>query len=238
MSTILDALKKAGSEQGHVRAPIAQGQLYAQTQLQQRAPAPPGSGSGSAMTAVLAVGALILTATVFIVIVFWVSRAAGQQQMASPAPGPSPAPSPPPATPVEVAPVAVVSSVDLAPPQERSPRGLRYLDAQRLPVVPIEDLSAALPPPDLAMVEDLAERDWSDMIDEEEIFEEETPAEPQIAQPRHRLDGVIWDEVNPLAIINGNIAGPGDQVEGAQISRIESDRVVLVVDGEEVTLRY
>src|SRR3989338_6045715 len=41
------------------------------------------------------------------------------------------------------------------------------------------------------------------------------------------LQGIIWDEKSPKAVINGKIVGPGDRVEDKVVLEIFTDRVVL-----------
>jgi len=41
------------------------------------------------------------------------------------------------------------------------------------------------------------------------------------------LTGILWDEKNPTAIINGKIIGIGDKVGGNSVVDIKKDRVIL-----------
>lgn len=41
------------------------------------------------------------------------------------------------------------------------------------------------------------------------------------------ISGIIWDEVNPQTIINGEILGEGDRIGKFQIERIEKQKVIL-----------
>ena len=42
-----------------------------------------------------------------------------------------------------------------------------------------------------------------------------------------KLEGILWSFINPLVVINGEILGPGDEIGGAIIERIDKDRVFL-----------
>jgi hypothetical protein len=46
------------------------------------------------------------------------------------------------------------------------------------------------------------------------------------------LSGILWDKVNPLAIIDGEVVKKGDRLGNKLIEEIKRDRVVLS-DGEE-----
>lgn len=41
------------------------------------------------------------------------------------------------------------------------------------------------------------------------------------------LNGIVWDEKNPRAVINDRIVGVGNKVEGHKVVKIEKYRVVL-----------
>ena len=50
------------------------------------------------------------------------------------------------------------------------------------------------------------------------------------------LDGIVYSDDNPVALINGLVLGPGTTIEGMTIARIEADRVVLEGHGVTVSL--
>lgn len=52
-----------------------------------------------------------------------------------------------------------------------------------------------------------------------------------------KLSGILWDETSPAVIINDEIVGIGDEIDGKKIIRIDRDRVVLEVEGEEYILK-
>ena len=41
------------------------------------------------------------------------------------------------------------------------------------------------------------------------------------------LEGIIWDEVKPMAIINDEVVSSGDKIRGVTIEKIEKDKVIL-----------
>ncbi len=53
------------------------------------------------------------------------------------------------------------------------------------------------------------------------------------------LEGILWDANDPKAIINGNIVGVGETVEGKMIIEIKANSVIIKGDdGEEFELKY
>lgn len=65
------------------------------------------------------------------------------------------------------------------------------------------------------------------------------PDRPDADQPTDglRLLGVVGYPENPLATIGGNFYREGDTVEGFTVRAITRDSVILLKDGEEVTLK-
>jgi len=51
------------------------------------------------------------------------------------------------------------------------------------------------------------------------------------------LNGVLWDEKTPLAIIDGNTVGIGDDMDGYKIVDIAQDSVLLSDGVDEIRLR-
>jgi hypothetical protein len=51
------------------------------------------------------------------------------------------------------------------------------------------------------------------------------------------LNGIIWDEKNPYAIINDEVLIEGDRIEGYDVVRIEEKRVILRSSTEELALQ-
>lgn len=55
--------------------------------------------------------------------------------------------------------------------------------------------------------------------------------------PDFVLNGIMYLQERPRAIINGNVIGLGESVSGARIDAINKDNVVLNYNGAEITLR-
>lgn len=51
------------------------------------------------------------------------------------------------------------------------------------------------------------------------------------------LEGIIWDETKPLAIINDQVVGCGDKVSGVTVVKIERDKVILNYQNESFDLK-
>ena len=52
-----------------------------------------------------------------------------------------------------------------------------------------------------------------------------------------KLEGIIWDEKNPMAIINDKIVGVEEEIAGAKIVGITQNEVIFNVDGQEIKLK-
>lgn len=50
------------------------------------------------------------------------------------------------------------------------------------------------------------------------------------------LSGILWDQAQPVAIINGEMRHIGDSFEGYHVTEIQQDRVVLTDGQHSVTL--
>jgi hypothetical protein len=50
------------------------------------------------------------------------------------------------------------------------------------------------------------------------------------------LDGIVFNESNPVALLNGHVVAPGGYVEGMTLSKVEPDRVELQGQGLTVFL--
>ncbi len=51
-----------------------------------------------------------------------------------------------------------------------------------------------------------------------------------------RLEGIVWDEQSPLALLNGKPRKTGDVVDGWTLKAISPDRVTLNSGGENIAL--
>ena len=54
--------------------------------------------------------------------------------------------------------------------------------------------------------------------------------------PKLILNGIMYIETGPRAIINGNTVEVGDSVSGAEVRRINRDNVVLTFNDAEITI--
>jgi hypothetical protein len=236
MSSILDALRKAGDDRAPVRSPLVRGDLYTKTRV-----APPTTvsrpsrfpWSGRLTPTTLAVGSIILTATVLTGVILWSSGQAssgtGQTLAARTV-------SPPVETHSTSSPVdpgtgetGTGSGSEPAPGAAGATAQTRrlvdeYLSAQLLPTVPINVGANPSGDPETG----------SDGTSGGE--EPTTPPEPE--EPTYTLEGVVWDTRAPMAIINGRILGVGGTIEGAVIMEIGRDSVLLSVDGQDKVLTY
>ena len=52
-----------------------------------------------------------------------------------------------------------------------------------------------------------------------------------------KLSGIVFNDFNPLAIINGKSIGVGDMIEGAKVVKIERKKVVIEYAGNSISLR-
>lgn len=51
------------------------------------------------------------------------------------------------------------------------------------------------------------------------------------------LDGIAWSSDRPFALVNGEVVGPGGFVNGATVTEVSPDRVVLILDTRRFELR-
>ncbi|MEE8405144.1 MAG: hypothetical protein V3S17_07110 [candidate division Zixibacteria bacterium] len=51
-----------------------------------------------------------------------------------------------------------------------------------------------------------------------------------------KLTGIVFNDFNPLAIINGKSIGVGDIIEGAKVLKIERKKVVIEYAGNSISL--
>lgn len=245
MSTILDALRKANEDQSRVRSPIMKGELYSATKIQPRLhPQQPATNGPGMTTAAMAVSALVLTATIFIVVVLWASRTAGSQQGSSSVAMAASSPAPTGVEMPAVTPPAVEEAAPANVPGQQSRRMVdSYLTSQLLPTVPVQ---VEIEPEPLAMrglpapvpLDDADfERDWTAGVEGDIAAHQEPVVVAQAPPaPSFRLEGIVWNEDNPMAIVSGAIVGVGDHVEGAEVTAITRDQVTLINNGREVVL--
>ncbi len=65
--------------------------------------------------------------------------------------------------------------------------------------------------------------------------EHKTKYSPNTIQSWH-LAGILYNANNPHAVINSKIVKKGDSIEGAEIIKINKDRVILSKNGSKFTL--
>lgn len=58
-----------------------------------------------------------------------------------------------------------------------------------------------------------------------------------VSLPRLEVQGVIWSERNPRAIVNNRVVGKGDFVEGVEILEVSQKGVRFFFDGRSYFLR-
>jgi len=56
--------------------------------------------------------------------------------------------------------------------------------------------------------------------------------------PQFRLNGIVWSEDQPLAIVNDTIVGVGDTIQGAQVVEIKRREVILKYEGKVLSLKF
>lgn len=52
-----------------------------------------------------------------------------------------------------------------------------------------------------------------------------------------RLEGIIWDERNPVAVINDKVVSVGDEISGAKIVEIRQNEVIFDVNGQLISVK-
>lgn len=52
-----------------------------------------------------------------------------------------------------------------------------------------------------------------------------------------RLEGIIWDENKPIAVINDKVMAVGDVIDGAVIKEIKQNEVVFEVNGQKSSIK-
>ncbi len=64
------------------------------------------------------------------------------------------------------------------------------------------------------------------------------PKKKRIVRPRITINGIIWDQSNPYAILDGEIYGEGDFIKGYTIQTIVDSMIVFYNDDDVFTLNY
>jgi hypothetical protein len=63
------------------------------------------------------------------------------------------------------------------------------------------------------------------------------PEEKKPASPEFVLNGIMYLEGSPRAIVNDVMVEPGDTVNGAKVVKIDRQDVVLLYNGSEIVLK-
>src|SRR3989338_2047771 len=66
-------------------------------------------------------------------------------------------------------------------------------------------------------------------------FSRQSLSDLEESQDLH-LSGILWDEVNPSAIINDQIITVGGEINGKKVVEIKKDKVTLEADGQTAEL--
>jgi len=69
------------------------------------------------------------------------------------------------------------------------------------------------------------------------IVKESPPPPAPVEFPRLKLQGIIWNTKDPVAIIDGKSYGVGDSVGGVKVKAVERDRVLVELAGATNTLK-
>jgi len=67
------------------------------------------------------------------------------------------------------------------------------------------------------------------------------PLQSEFQQPEDfniKLDGVMWDNKNPSALVNGQIVGAGQNVDGWTIVKITKEYVEMKKDSVKYKFKY
>ena len=63
-----------------------------------------------------------------------------------------------------------------------------------------------------------------------------TPARTATRLKESTLDGIVWDQANSIAILEGKVLKVGDSYLGARVEKIEKDQAVFSVGEEKITV--
>jgi hypothetical protein len=64
-----------------------------------------------------------------------------------------------------------------------------------------------------------------------------TPVTSAVDESKYKLSGIMKDpDGKPVAVVNGHVAYEGNFIDGATVKKIETDRVLIDVKGQEVVL--
>ena len=52
-----------------------------------------------------------------------------------------------------------------------------------------------------------------------------------------KVEGIIWDENDPIAIIDNELIRVGDEVRGGKVAGIEENEVIFDIQGQEIRIK-
>jgi hypothetical protein len=69
-----------------------------------------------------------------------------------------------------------------------------------------------------------------------EAPKEKKEKEVVVDKAKYELQGIVWGNTNPVAIISGEVVATGDVVSGAKVLKIQKDNVVLSLGTQKFTI--
>ena len=63
-----------------------------------------------------------------------------------------------------------------------------------------------------------------------------TTGAPAAVIPGFRLSGIIYNKKQPMAVINGQMVGVGDEVDQARVKYIDQSKVTIIYNGSAIDL--
>jgi hypothetical protein len=150
------------------------------------------------------------------------------QEQAAPAPAPKPAPEPP----------SVVEERRPAPPVETPPVVIRRTPPEVVPTTPapVAEVERPAPAPVPAAptpTVPAAPAGNSGELTEGQVYTGEVPVP---GGGSLKLNGIVFSQDHPIAVLDGRVMGPGESVQGFTVVAIESGRVKLQGHGTTVYL--
>jgi hypothetical protein len=62
------------------------------------------------------------------------------------------------------------------------------------------------------------------------------PTSPAAVVPGFRLSGIIYNKKQPMAVINGQMVGVGDEIDQARVKYIDRSKVTIIYNGSAIDL--
>lgn len=108
--------------------------------------------------------------------------------------------------------------------------------AQEVPESPLALASASTTNPPVG-AEELAAKKWGQDPFRTRPTNKRRPTRAKIGPKQWLLSGIVYSDVNPLAIINSRTVGRGDSIDGAKVIRIGRKEVLMDLHGSRFTLK-